>query len=62
MGAASPAEFPSLVEVFFSLGVVLFEEGNDADVVFERNDVRFGESGEGRHLGLGGMKGAKDVL
>ena len=48
------AHVPGRGQVFFRLGVVFFEESDDADVVLEGDNVRLGEGFEGRHVGPGG--------
>lgn len=50
-GRGSVAHVPGRGQVFFRLGVVFFQELDDADVVFEGDDVGFGEGLEGWHVG-----------
>lgn len=49
-------------QVLFRLGVVFFQELDDADVVFEGDDVGFGEGLEGGHVGSRSGEGAEDVF
>lgn len=56
------AHVPGGGQVFLCLVVVFFEESNDADVVFEGDDVGSGEGFEGWHVGFGGREGAQDVF
>ena len=56
------AHVPGGGQVFFRLGVVFFEELDDADVVLEGDDVGSGKAVEGWHVRSGSRQGAQDVL